>query len=202
MEDTLTLILNIIIVGETGVGKTSLLNRYTQEEFIEKTRPTIGVDYLIKLHTINGKKLNVRFWDTAGQEKYKAICKKFYKDAHGVVLVYDVTDKDSFNYVANWKKEIEENCKKGVVVLLIGNKSDIIEKKTVSEEDGRAYAETNGFYFLETSAKLDTNVTEAFNIIVEKAAEKPLKEIEEEEKPDQKPFPRFEFQDEKRNSCC
>ena len=177
-SEPISLILNIIIIGDAGVGKTNLLSQYINKIFNEDTRPTIGADYSIKVHQLQKKKINVRFWDTAGQEKYRAISKKFYKDAHGVILVYDVTNKDSFDYLQNWKKEIEENCKENVVVMLIGNKLDLVEDKEVSEENGKGFAKDNGYFFLETSAKKDQGVNEAFELVIVKSAEQPMKELD------------------------
>ena len=177
-NEPISLILNIIIIGDASVGKTNLLSQYISNIFNEDTRPTIGADYSIKVHQIQDKKINVRFWDTAGQEKYRAISKKFYKDAHGVILVYDVSNRQSYEYLQNWKKEIEENCKENTIVMLIGNKSDLVEDKKVSEEDGKKFAEDNDFFFLETSAKENENVQESFNLLIDKSAERPLKELD------------------------
>ncbi len=180
-EEDIAIILNVIVIGDASVGKTNLVSRYVKNEYSEQTKPTIGADFCTKIVNIKGKNVNIKFWDTAGQEKYRAIGKKFYKDANGVVLVYDVSCKPSYDNLNSWVVDLKEKAGKDLVVILIGNKTDLLDDKEVSTEDGKRFAQVYDYYFLETSAKENLNVTDAFDLLAEKASEKLLQKQEEQE---------------------
>ena len=179
--DNISIIVNVIIIGDTSVGKTNLVSRFVKNEYSEDFKPTIGADFFTKIHTINNKNINVKFWDTAGQEKYRAIGSKFYKDANGVILVYDTTNKRSYENLNKWVVELKEKAPPNLSVMLVGNKIDMVSDKEVSREDGKRFSEIYGYYFLETSAKENTNVDEAFNTLIKSASEKLLEESEKQE---------------------
>ena len=179
--ENISIIVNIIIIGDTSVGKTNLVSRFVKNEYSEDFKPTIGADFFTKIHTINNKNINVKFWDTAGQEKYRAIGSKFYKDANGVILVYDTTNKNSYENLNKWVVELKEKAPPNLSVMLVGNKIDLIGDKEVSLEDGKRFSEIYGFFFLETSAKSGKNVEEAFNKLIEHASGRLLEESEREE---------------------
>ena len=127
--------------------------------------PTIGVDFKIKTFEIDSKKIKMQIWDTAGQERFKNIIASYYRGAHGILLLYDVTDKDSFKNLSNWLIEIEKNASKNVLKVLIGNKCDLEEKRVISINQGKEFADTYGLKYIETSAKKNLNVTEAFETL-------------------------------------
>ena len=152
----------ILLIGNSSVGKSSLILQFVDHSFNEIFVPTIGVDFKIQTLDIDGKKVKLQIWDTAGQERFKNITAAYYRGAHGVMLVYDVTENDSFKNLNNWLIEIEKNANKNVVKLLVGNKIDLEDNRKVTYQQGMEFAESNGMSFIETSVKNNSNVTEAF----------------------------------------
>ena len=167
----------LLLIGNSSVGKSSLLYRFVDNSWDENFVPTKGVDfvrifyiynlYIQKLKTleINGKKVKLQIWDTAGQERFKNITASYYRGGHGVLVVYDITDRESFTNLNSWLIEIEKNANKNVFKLLIGNKSDLEPQRQVQFDEGKAFAESNGMKFIETSAKTDQKVKEAFETL-------------------------------------
>lgn len=151
-----------LIIGNSGVGKSCLLLRYADDVYTDKHIITIGVDFKIKTLNIEGKKVKTNIWDTAGQERFKNITVSYYKGAAGVMVVYDITDLESFNKVNEWLIEIEKNAPNNVYKILVGNKCDLDDQRQVSYDQGKELADTYGMKFIETSAKNATNVDEAF----------------------------------------
>ena len=152
----------ILLIGNSAVGKSSLLLRFVDSTWNDAFVPTIGVDFKVRTMNIDGKKVKLQIWDTAGQERFKNITSSYYRGAHGIMVVYDITDMESFNNVSNWLIEIEKNAKKNAYKILIGNKNDLEDKRVVSKTQGQDFANTYGMNFLETSAKSNTAVDEAF----------------------------------------
>ena len=152
----------LLIIGESGVGKTCLLLRYTDDSFTANHLTTIGIDFKIKIIPIEGKLIKLQIWDTAGQERFRTITKTYYKGAHGIILTYDVTDQNSFKNIRNWIKQIEANAQTSVKKVLVGNKCDKPDR-VVSEEEGKKLADDFGMSFFETSAKTNHNVSEVFD---------------------------------------
>ncbi|KAI6657784.1 Ras-related protein ORAB-1 [Oopsacas minuta] len=152
----------LLIIGDSGVGKSSLLLRFAEGTFTKSYLSTIGVDF--KLHTVNldGKVVKLQIWDTAGQERFRTILNSYYRGAHGIIVVYDVTDQDSFDNVEKWFKEIERCCTPNVSKLLVGNKCDMTSTKIVDYTTAKEFADEANVHFLETSAKSATNVEQAF----------------------------------------
>ena len=151
-----------LIIGNSGVGKSCLLIRFTDDKFEEGYVTTIGVDFKIKTLEIEGKSVKLQIWDTAGQERFRNIVSTYYKGGHGIMMVYDITDLESFRYLDSWLKEIEKNASKNVYKILIGNKNDMEKERKVSFEKGMEFADLHGMKFFETSAKENKNVEEAF----------------------------------------
>jgi len=156
----------ILMVGDSGVGKSSLLLRFTDDTFSENFISTIGVDFKIRTVNIDGKVVKMQIWDTAGQERFRTITSSYYRGAHGVILVYDVTDQVSFNNARQWLTEIERYACGNVVKLLVGNKSDLTTKRVVDFVTGKEFADQFNLPFLEASAKDGNNVGNAFNMLV------------------------------------
>ena len=154
----------LLIIGESGVGKTCLLLRFTDDSFTANHLTTIGIDFKIKIINLENKLIKLQIWDTAGQERFRTITKTYYKGAHGIILTYDVTDETSFKNIKNWIKQIEQNAQNTVCKVLVGNKCDKPDRK-VSEEQGNALAEEYGMKFFETSAKTNQNVNETFTFL-------------------------------------
>jgi len=158
----------LLLIGNSSVGKSSLLFRFVENTWDENFVPTIGVDFKLKTLEVNGKKVKLQIWDTAGQERFKNITASYYRGGNGVLVVYDITDRESFENLNSWLIEIEKNANKNVYKLLIGNKSDLEEKRKVSFQEGTDFAKSNGMEFIETSAKTASKVQEAFELLTQK----------------------------------
>lgn len=155
----------MVMVGNSSVGKTCLFLQYSDSVFNESFMPTIGVDFRIKSMEIDDSFVKMQIWDTAGQERFKTITSSYYKGAHGLILVFDLTDRQSFLDLDNWLIEIEKHASDRVIKLLIGNKSDLEGARTVGYEEAFSYAKSNEMKYLETSAKTSKNVNEAFTMM-------------------------------------
>ena len=158
-------IFKVLLLGNSNVGKSSLFLKFVDDIWNDTFVPTIGVDFKIKTFEIDTKKIKMQIWDTAGQERFKNIIASYYRGAHGILLLYDVTDKDSFKNLSNWLIEIEKNSSKNVIKVLIGNKTDLEDKRVISKNQGKDFADTYGLKFVETSVKKNINVKEAFETL-------------------------------------
>lgn len=154
----------LLIIGDSGVGKSSLLLRFADNTFSGSYITTIGVDFKIRTLEIDGEKVKLQIWDTAGQERFRTITSTYYRGTHGVIVVYDVTNGESFANVKRWLSEIDQNCEM-VNRILVGNKNDDPERKVVLTEDAQGFAERMKIKLFETSAKENINVEEMFNEI-------------------------------------
>ena len=166
------LMFKILLLGDSGVGKSSLLLRYTKNEFMTDMRSTIGVEFGLKYIKIENLQLKVQIWDTAGMERYRSITNAYYKGAKGVIAVYDICRKKSFESVDKWIEDFKSKADEDAVILLIGNKNDLNEKREVSIEEAEIKAKKNKFAFMETSAKDNNNVQKAFETLFEEIIKK------------------------------
>ena len=152
--------------------------QFTEDKFRDKHEITIGIEFAAKTIELNKKQVKIQIWDTAGHEAFQSITRTYYRGAVGALLVYDITNKDSFKHCENWLKEIKENGDKDVTVILVGNKIDLEKERQVSKEDAQKFAEMNGLLFIETSAKEAKNVYEVFKVSAEKILKNILKSEE------------------------
>lgn len=152
----------LLIIGDSGVGKSSLLLRFADNTFSGSYITTIGVDFKIRTIDVKGEKVKLQIWDTAGQERFRTITSTYYRGTHGVIVVYDVCSAESFVNVKRWLYEIDQNCEE-VSRILVGNKNDAPERKVVETEDAQKFAEQMKIQLYETSAKENINVEEMFN---------------------------------------
>jgi len=152
----------LLLIGDSGVGKSCLLLRFADDTYTESYISTIGVDFKIRTVELDGKTIKLQIWDTAGQERFRTITSSYYRGAHGIIVVYDVTDSESFNNVKQWLHEIDRYASENVNKLLVGNKADLTSKRAVTFDQGKEFADSLGIEFLETSAKNATNVEKAF----------------------------------------
>ncbi|XP_026454807.1 ras-related protein RABD1-like isoform X2 [Papaver somniferum] len=153
----------LLLIGDSSVGKSCLLLRFSDDSFVESHISTIGVDFKISTLELEGKTVKLQIWDTAGQERFRTITSSYYRGAHGIIIVYDVTEKESFDNVKQWLSEIDRYANDTVCKLLVGNKCDLVEEKVVETETAKAFAEKLGISFLETSAKDSINVEQIFS---------------------------------------
>lgn len=165
-DDEYDYLFKLVLIGDSGVGKSNLLSRFTKNEFNLESKSTIGVEFATRSLNIDGKVIKAQIWDTAGQERYRAITSAYYRGAVGALLVYDVTRKATFENAARWLKELRDHTDPNIVVMLIGNKSDLRHLVAVSTEEGKAFAEHEGLFFMETSALEATNVDQAFTEVL------------------------------------
>lgn len=162
-QNTYDYYLKLLIIGETGVGKTSLLLSFTGEN-LQNKGATIGVDFKHKMLTIDGKITKLQIWDTAGQERFRTLTKSYFKLAQGIILVFDLTDENSIDNLKTWIDQIKENTSENTVNILVGNKSDKDERK-VSSELAKSFAEKNNMKYFETSSRNKESVNEMFDVL-------------------------------------
>jgi len=155
-------LIKLLLIGDSGVGKSCCLLRFSEDSFTPSFITTIGIDFKIRTIELDGKRVKLQIWDTAGQERFRTITTAYYRGAMGILLVYDVTDERSFNNIRTWFSNVEQHATEGVNKILIGNKCDWEEKRAVSTEQGQALADELGIPFLEVSAKSNINVDTAF----------------------------------------
>ena len=158
--------IKIMIIGESKIGKTSLISRYCNNEFYGAYLSTIGIDFQIKNIMLNNKKIRLQIWDTAGEERYRNIAKNYFQSSDGFIVVYDISNSDSFDKLDNWIEQIKNNSQEKSKMILFGNKSDLEDIRQVSKEEGEEYARKNNLSFFEVSAKEGTNVQEGFEFFV------------------------------------
>ena len=146
-EFDIDLCIKIILVGESGVGKTNILTRFTKNIFDTESRNTIGVEFGTKIIKIKDHKIKLQIWDTAGQERYKSVTVAYYKGSRGALIVYDISRKESFNNVSRWLNDIKKNGELDISIILVGNKTDLIHREVTTEE-GRNFAEMYSIYYV------------------------------------------------------
>ncbi|KMZ63146.1 Ras-related protein RABA1f [Zostera marina] len=156
----------VVLIGDSGVGKSNLLSRFTRNEFSLESKSTIGVEFATKSIQVEEKVVKAQIWDTAGQERYRAITSAYYRGAVGALLVYDVTRHDTFENVERWLNELRDHTDVNIVIMLVGNKADLRHLRAVTEEDAKDFAEKENTFFMETSALDSTNVEDAFTEVL------------------------------------
>ncbi|XP_075976067.1 RAS oncogene family member Rab18 [Anticarsia gemmatalis] len=165
--------LKILVIGESGVGKSSIILAFTTGDYNASFPATIGVDYKCKVMDVNGMKVKLGIWDTAGQERYRTLTSSFYRDAHGAILVYDVSEPKSLTKLNEWVEELQVySTKKNIVCLVVGNKIDK-QNRAVTREQGKAFAQKHRMLFIESSAKTQEGINLAFEELVQKIIETP-----------------------------
>ncbi|XP_010434712.1 PREDICTED: ras-related protein RABB1a [Camelina sativa] len=155
-------IFKYIIIGDTGVGKSCLLLKFTNKEFQAVHDLTIGVEFGAKMITIDNKPIKLQIWDTAGQETFRSVTRLYYRGRVGTLLVYDITRRETFNHLASWLEEARQHASENMTTILIGNKCDLEGERVVSTEEGEQFAREHGLIFMEASAKTAQNVEKAF----------------------------------------
>ena len=152
----------VLLLGDSGVGKSSLILRYTDETFNSKLVNSIGVDFKMKKKEIDGKIIKIQIWDTAGHERFRSITYSYYRGANSIIIVFDLSNKKSFISITDWLKQIEKHAKENVFKFLVGNKYDLIEEREVLYEEAKQYADEHSLPYIETSAKEGININELF----------------------------------------
>eukprot|EP00186_Timspurckia_oligopyrenoides_P002165 CAMPEP_0182445154 /NCGR_PEP_ID=MMETSP1172-20130603/3384_1 /TAXON_ID=708627 /ORGANISM="Timspurckia oligopyrenoides, Strain CCMP3278" /LENGTH=211 /DNA_ID=CAMNT_0024640873 /DNA_START=72 /DNA_END=707 /DNA_ORIENTATION=- len=151
-----------IIIGDTGAGKSCLLLQFTDKRFTPIHDLTIGVEFGARIVTVEDKQLKLQIWDTAGQESFRSITRSYYRGAAGALLVYDITRKETFAHLLSWLEDARQHSHSNMTIILVGNKSDLDHRREVPREQGEAFAKEHGLLFIETSAKDNINVDDAF----------------------------------------
>ncbi|KAG7276235.1 hypothetical protein CRUP_018617 [Coryphaenoides rupestris] len=165
MAKTYDYLFKLLLIGDSGVGKTCLLFRFSEDAFNNTFISTIGIDFKIRTIELDGKRVKLQIWDTAGQERFRTITTAYYRGAMGIMLVYDICNEKSFENIKNWIRNIEKHASLDVEKMILGNKCDISDRRQVSKDRGEKLAIDYGIKFMETSAKSSLNVEEAFYTI-------------------------------------
>lgn len=164
-----------IIIGASGVGKTAILKRLVEDTFTEESQSTIGVEFDSTILNIDNKRIKLQIWDTAGQERFRSIAKAYYRNAVGVILVFDITERKSFDELSSWLNDVHSLCDPNAVIQLIGNKSDLVSQRAVTLSEAEMFASHQKMQYLETSAKTADNIKEAFVRVATNILSKGLK---------------------------
>ncbi|OMJ67489.1 hypothetical protein SteCoe_35327 [Stentor coeruleus] len=165
MEQEYDYLFKVLLIGDSAVGKTSVLLRYVDDTFNPEFQTTIGVDFKISTFQLNGKVIKLQLWDTAGQDRFKNIVASYYRGAHGIILAFDITNATSFQNITRWYDESQNYLQKSVPKLLLGNKADLNSQRAVKTEDAKELADRLGVTYIETSAKNSQNVKLAFETL-------------------------------------
>jgi small GTP-binding protein len=173
MEKELGAVFKVVMAGESGVGKTQLIQRFAKGVFSVESMNTVGIELMQKVVTVGEYNVRVQLWDTGGQEKFRCINAPYFRGASGVVLVYDITSSKSLEAVSYWLDEVRQKATADVALFLVGNKADLSEQRQVRESEGQAFAAQAGVPWLETSAKTGVRVSEAFESLIQRICRSP-----------------------------
>ena len=165
-DDSYDLLYKIIIIGDSNVGKSNILSRYTKDQFQGNSKATVGVELGTKFVKVEGVGAKLQIWDTAGQERYRSLTSSYYKGCHGCFIVYDITNEASFHSISTWYEQAVKEAGKDISIILVGNKCDLENERKVSKEQGEEQAKTMNASFFETSALSKVNIDDIFNEIV------------------------------------
>ncbi|XP_074319334.1 ras-related protein RABA1f-like [Silene latifolia] len=165
-DDDYDYLFKIVLIGDSGVGKSNLLSRFTRNEFSLESKSTIGVEFATRSIHVDDKIIKAQIWDTAGQERYRAITSAYYRGAVGALLVYDVTRHVTFENIERWLKELRDHTESSIVIMLVGNKADLRHLRAISTEDAKSFAERENLCFMETSALESLNVENSFTEVL------------------------------------
>ena len=166
-ENEYDYLFKVLFVGDSSVGKTQIINKFVENNFLENCVSTIGVDFKIKEVEFKNKKIKLQLWDTAGQERFRAIIQNYYKNAHLIAFFYAINNRNSFNSIPKWVDEVKKQTDKNTKFLLVGNKCDLEEnKRQVSTEEAQEYAKENKIEFIEVSAKTEKGINDMFKYII------------------------------------
>jgi len=165
-DDEYDYLFKVVLIGDSGVGKSNLLSRFTRNEFNLESKSTIGVEFATKSIQADNKTIKAQIWDTAGQERYRAITSAYYRGAVGALLVYDISKRISYDNVSRWLKELRDHADQNIVIMLVGNKKDLRHMRQVQTDEAKEFCKQNKLFFIETSALGDQNVTMAFETIL------------------------------------
>ncbi|XP_015071420.1 ras-related protein Rab11D-like [Solanum pennellii] len=159
-------VFKVVLIGDSAVGKSQILARFARNEFSLDSKATIGVEFQTRTLVIQHKSVKAQIWDTAGQERYRAVTSAYYRGAVGAMLVYDITKRQTFDHIPRWLEELRAHADRNIVIILIGNKTDLKDQRAVPTEDAKEFAQKEGLFFLETSALEATNVEDAFSTVL------------------------------------
>ncbi|KAL8790858.1 MAG: hypothetical protein Q9195_006183 [Heterodermia aff. obscurata] len=208
-NDEYDFLFKVVLIGDSGVGKSNLLSRFTRNEFNLDSKSTIGVEFATRSIQVDAKTIKAQIWDTAGQERYRAITSAYYRGAVGALLVYDISKHQTYENVQRWLKELRDHADANIVIMLVGNKSDLRHLRAVPTEEAKQFASDNNLSFIETSALDASNVELAFqNILTEIyriVSSKALDNGDSNQAPigERKPLELTKPQEEaKSNKCC
>eukprot|EP01035_Chromulina_nebulosa_P025824 gene25823-33731_t len=162
----------MVVIGDTGVGKSCLLLQFVDRRFSSVHDLTIGVDFGSRIIDLHGEKVKLQIWDTAGQESFRSIARSYYRDAAGALLVFDVTRRETFGHLSRWLEEARQFANSNICITLVGNKSDVVSKRVVQRAEAQAFADDNGLLYVEASAKSAEGVDDAFIRTAESVWEK------------------------------
>ena len=176
-EDNYEMMVKVVLVGDSGVGKTNIMSKYLKNEFREDSKATVGVEFGAKTFTVESHVIKAQIWDTAGQERYKAITSAYYKGAKGAFIVYDITRKNTFDSVDRWVSDLTATADKKISIILIGNKSDLEDQRQVNKEMGEEKANQLQVAFLETSAMSGDNLEKGFQMMINEIYKKNHEDI-------------------------
>jgi len=166
-DDNYDFLYKVVVTGDSAVGKTNIITRFTTGEFHTENKATIGVEFgHAEISLQDGTKVKVQIWDTAGQERFRAITRGYYRGAVGALIVYDITKKSTFDNVEKWLRELQEHADPAIVIMLVGNKTDLKASREVATDIAQRYAQKNGLLYIETSALDGDNIAQAFQQVI------------------------------------